>query len=71
MGLDPGEAFGNGFTQLCSYFCGVRVLFLSSMVGVSTLFHVGGASEKNLQEGRFKGRKRKWRNFMCRLLWES
>ena len=41
------------------------------MVGVSTLVHAGAAGEKNLLGGRSKGRRRRWWNFTCCLLWES
>ena len=56
---------------LCSGCCGVGMLFLSFVVGDSTLFPVGGVDGKKLWRGRFMGRRRRRGKFTRCLLWES
>ena len=69
MGSNLGEACGKGFTLLRLLWG--RVLFLSFVVGDSTLFPVGGVDGKKLWRGRFMGRRRRRGKFTRCLLWES
>ena len=71
MGSDPCEVHGQGVSQHCPHCCGVGMLFPSTLVGVLSLVHAGGAGRK-LQRGRWlKGRRRRWWNITCSLLWKS